>query len=87
MKPFSFGLMLTKPYRLVMGFVFNPGGALFQQCLVSSGSLHRADIGGYPAVFCPPLPHGQSLFSRRGRVLSPCVSASCLPHFTAELAK
>lgn len=67
--------------------MFNHGGVLFLQCLVSSGILHRADLGGYPPVVCPPLPCGQSLCSRRGRVLSSCVSASHLPHFTAELAK
>lgn len=46
-----------------------------------------ADLGGHPAGFCPALPHGQSLCSRRGGELPARVSAFCLPHFTAELAK
>lgn len=55
---------------------------------MGSGSLlHRADLGGHPAGFRPPLPHGQLLCSRRGGELPACIFASRLPHFTAELAE
>lgn len=54
---------------------------------MGSGILYGADLGGHPAGFCPPPPHGQLLCSRRCGKLPACVSASRLPHFTAELAE
>lgn len=78
-------MMLAKSSRLRMSFVFKCDGALFQQAwdLWALAVCTRQTLEG----FCFPLPHGQSLCSRRGGELPAHISASRLPHFTAELAE